>query len=111
MWQTRRLAMATDPNGRSGARGAALVGYGGGDVVDDHARQRSGTGADADRRPARAAERTARRAMPSGQPRTGASAPSAPVSLGLAVAAGAIDSRAAAAGAPALGTGTLASDS
>src|SRR5215207_98855 len=98
MWQARGLAVAADPNARSGARGAAVVGQGGRDAVDADGRQRSGAGAD--RRLARSSGSDA----DSGGARPPAPACHAPVSAGLALAAGATDPGPAPAGAPALDT-------
>src|SRR5690242_10315037 len=97
MYQTRRLAVAADSDERSQSGGALVAGHGGGHVVDDHPRQRSGTW------PVGGVARAARSASLAGAEGPKAPAPHATVPPGLAVAAGAIDRGAAAAAAASAG--------
>src|SRR5207249_8859358 len=91
MYQTRRLAMAADTDGRSSTSSAAVAGHGGRHAVDDHDRERCGARAE------RGAARAARPASAAGAERCEASAAHAAVPPGLALAAGTIDPGAAAA--------------
>src|SRR6266542_4121496 len=102
MHQTRRLAMAADPDGRFGTGGAPLAGDGGRHAVDDHDRQRFGS------RTVRWAARSARSAADSGAGGPTPTTPDASLPAGTALAVGPVHSRPSPAAATPTHTRTLA---